>query len=127
MILFTFKAPTLFEPHAYPSDNEFIHDEPDETAERLAKIKKFANWLKAEMEKHGIATKEMVLDASGWVFDVPSEEGWVMCFVSNLDDGDETLIRLLVTEMGGAPEGVDSAVEALLSKSSEIIELQATL
>ncbi len=125
MIVFTFKGPTLFQPEAYPSDDEFIHDEPDETAERLAKIKKFAIWLKTEMEEHGIATKQMVLDDSGWVFDVPSEDGWVICFVSNLDDGDETLIRLLVTEMGGAPEGVDRAVEALLSKSSEIIELRA--
>lgn len=125
MILFTFKAPTLFQPDAYPSDDEFIHDEPDETAERLVKIKKLVVWLKTEMEKHGIVTKGLGLDPSGWVFEVPSDHGFVMCFVSNLDDGDETLIRLLVTEMGGAPEGVDSAVEALLNKSSEIIELHA--
>jgi len=125
MILFTFKAPTLFQTEAYPSDDEFIHDEPDETSERLAKIKKVALWLKTEMEKLGVATKELVLDPSGWVFDVPSENSFVMCFVSNLDESDETRIRLLVTEMGGAPEGVDRAVEALLSQSSDIIELQA--
>jgi hypothetical protein len=46
-----------------------------------------------------------------------------MCIVSNLD-GDGTRISLLVTEMGGAAEGVDRAVEALLNRSSEIVELE---
>jgi hypothetical protein len=46
-----------------------------------------------------------------------------MCFVANLD-GDEACISLLVTEMGGAPEGVDRAVEALLRRSSQIAELK---
>jgi hypothetical protein len=120
---FTFKAPTLSEPEAIPSANEYIHDEPKATSERLVKIKKFVHWLKAEMDKSGLSTKGLVLDPSGWVFEVPCGEGFVMCFVANLD-GDESCISLLVTEMGGAPEGVDRAVEALLRRSSQIAELK---
>jgi hypothetical protein len=123
MMNFTFKAPTLLEPQAIPDANELIHDEPKETSERLVKIKKFVHWLKAEMDKNGLSTKEVLLDPSGWVFEVACDEGFVMCFVANLD-GDEACISLLVTEMGGAPEGVDRAVEALLSRSSEIAELK---
>ena len=123
MMLFTFKAPTLLEPEAIPNANEFIHDEPKETSERLAKIKKFVHWLKAEMDENGLSTKGLVLDPSGWVFEVPCDEGFVMCIVANLD-GDEACIRLLVTKMGGGPEGVDRAVEALLRRSSKIAELQ---
>ena len=123
MMLFTFKAPTLLEPEAIPNANEFIHDEPKETSERLAKIKKFVHWLKAEMDENGLSTKGLVLDPSGWVFEVPCDEGFVMCIVANLD-GDEACIRLLVTEMGGAPEGGDRAVEALLRRSSKIAELK---
>jgi hypothetical protein len=89
----------------------------------LVKIKKFVHWLKAEMDKNGLSTKEVVLDPSGWVFEVACDEGFVMCFVAN-PDGDEACISLLVTEMGGAPEGVDRAVEALLRRSSEIAELK---
>jgi hypothetical protein len=78
------------------------------------------------MEKAGLPTeKGLVLDgeSGGWFFDVASNEGSVMCIVSNLD-GDGTRISLLVTEMGGAAEGVDRAVEALLNRSSEIVELE---
>jgi hypothetical protein len=46
-----------------------------------------------------------------------------MCIASNLD-GDGTRINLAVTEMGGAAEGGDRAVEALLNRSSEIVELE---
>ncbi len=124
MMSFSFTAPTLLEPDAIPSPSEIIHDEPRETSERLAKIKKFAHWLKAEMEKAGLPVgKGLALDPTGWVFEVASDEGFIMCFVSNLD-GDGAHITLLVTEMGGAAEGVDRAVEALLSRSREIAELK---
>jgi hypothetical protein len=123
MMNFTFRAPTLFEPEAIPTANELIHDEPRATSERLVKIKKFVHWLKAEMNKSGISTKGLNLDPSGWVFEVPCQEGFVMCFVANLD-GDEARISLLVAEMGGAPAGVDRSVEALLRRSSQIAELK---
>jgi hypothetical protein len=123
MMNFTFRAPTLFEPEAIPTANELIHDEPRATSERLVKIKKFVHWLKAEMNKSGISTKGLNLDPSGWVFEVPCQEGFVMCFVANLY-GDEARISLLVAEMGGAPAGVDRSVEALLRRSSQIAELK---
>jgi hypothetical protein len=126
MMVFSFTAPTLLEPDAIPSANEVMHDVPIETSERLVKIKKFVLWLTVEMEKAGLPTENApLLDAEGggWFFDVASNEGFVMCIVSNLD-GDGTRISLTVTEMGGAAEGVDRAVEALLNSSSEIVELE---
>jgi hypothetical protein len=126
MMSFSFMAPTLLEPHAIPAASEVMHDVPMETSERLVKIKKFVHWLKAEMEKAGIPTEGgLVLDpaSGGWFFDVASDEGFVMCIVSNLD-GDGTRISLTVTEMGDAAEGVDRTVEALLNRSSEIVDLK---
>jgi hypothetical protein len=94
MMSFSFTAPTLLEPDAIPSASA------------------------------GLPTKKGVnLDASAWVFEVASNEGFVMSFVSNLD-GDGARITLLVTEMRGAAEGVDRTVEALLNRSSEIAELK---
>ena len=123
MMNFDFKAPTLFEANAVPNENEILHDEPRETSERLVKIKKFVLWLKAEMEKKGLVTNALMLDPSGWVFEIQSDEGGVMCIAGNLDGEDESRITLSVSEIGGAPEGVDHAVEALLSRSSEIAEM----
>jgi hypothetical protein len=123
MTNFNFRAPTLLEPDAIPNESEIIHDEPRETSERLAKIKKLVLWLKAELEKNGVATKGLVLDPSGWVFDIPCDEGFVMCIAENLD-GDGTRITLVVAQMGGAPDGIGHVVEDLLRRSSKISELE---
>ena len=129
MMSFSFTAPTLLEPDADTdailSASDVCYNASRESLERLAKIKKFVLWLKAEMEKAGLPTeKGLLLDGeSGGFFEVGSNEGFVMCIVSNLD-GDGTRISLLVSEMGGAAEGVDRAVEALLNRSSEIVELE---
>src|SRR5579863_1765902 len=129
MMAFSFTAPTLFEPHADTdailSVSDVVYNARRESLERLAKIKKFVLWLKAEMEKSGLPTKKgLVLDgeSGGWFFEVASNEGFVMCVVSNLD-GDATRISLVLTEMGGA-DGIDRTVEALLNGSSEIAELK---
>ncbi len=130
MMSFSFMAPTLFE-HDADTDailraSEVAYNSSRESLERLAKIKKFVVWLKAEMAKAGLPTKEgLVLDgeSGGWFFDIASKDGFVMCIVSNLD-GDATRISLLITEMGGAAEGVDREVEALLKRSSEIVGLE---
>ncbi len=121
MLQFTFEAPTLLEPDAVPDASEVLHDEPREKSDRLAKIKRFAAWLTAEMQQNGIVTKGLGLTGDGWVFEVPSDEGFVMCFVSNLDHGES---RISVTEIGGAAEGVDRAVETLLKRSGKITELK---
>jgi hypothetical protein len=124
MKFFSFTAPTLLELDAIPSANEIFHDASRERSERLVKIKKFAFWLKAEMQKAGLPTKkDLLLDPDGWVFEVATKEGSVMCIVSNVD-GDGTQITLLVTEMGGPAEGIDEAVKALLKRSSEIADLK---
>ena len=129
MMSFSFTAPTLLEPDADTdailSASDVFYNASRESLERLAKIKKLVLWLKAEMEKAGLPTKKgLFLDgeSGGWFFDVASNEDSVMCIVSNLD-GDGTRISLTVTEMGGA-EAIDRAVEALLIRSSEIVELE---
>ncbi len=130
MMSFSFTAPTLLEPDvdtdAVLSASDVFYNAPRESLERLAKIKKFVLWLKAKMEKAGVPTEKGLLldgESGGWFFDVASKEGSVMCIVSNLD-GDGTRISLLITEIGGAAEGVDRAVEALLNRSSEIVDLK---
>jgi hypothetical protein len=130
MMEFSFTAPALLEPDADTdailSASEVAYNASRESLERLAKIKRFVLWLKAEMEKAGLPTKKGLLldgESGGWFFEVASNGSFVMCIVSNLD-GDGTRISLLVTEMGGAAEGVDLAVEALLKRSSEIVELE---
>ncbi len=130
MMSFSFTAPTLLEPDvdtdAVLRASDVFYNASRESLECLAKIKKFVLWLKAEMEKAGLPTKKGLLldgESGGWFFDVASKEGSVMCSVSNLD-GDGTRISLLVTELGGAVEGVDRAVGALLNRSSEIVDLK---
>ena len=130
MMEFSFTAPALLEPDADTdailSASEVAYNASRESLERLAKIKRFVLWLKAEMEKAGLPTKKGLLldgESGGWFFDVASPEGSVMCTVSNLD-GDGTRISLSITEIGGAADGVDRAVEALLKRSSEIVELE---
>ena len=129
MMVFSFTAPTLFEPDvdtdAVLSSSEVFYNASRESLERLAKIKTFVLWLKAEMEKAGLPVKKgLHLDgeSGGWFFDVASKEDSVMCIVSNLD-GDGTRIELTVTEMGSA-EGIDRTVEVLLKNSSEIVGLK---
>ena len=130
MMEFSFTAPKLLEPDADTdailAASDVAYNASRETLERLAKIKKFVVWLKEVMGRAGLPVKKGLLldgEGGGWFFEVASNEGFVMCIVSNLD-GDGTRINLLVTEMGGAAEGVDRAVEALLNGSNEIRELK---
>jgi hypothetical protein len=52
-------------------DELALHDAPG-AAEHLAKIKKFALWLKSEMVGKGGAAIGPYLDEGGWMTDVPS-------------------------------------------------------
>ena len=122
---FTFRAPTLFDASAEPSleEEDALHDALA-AAEHLAKIKKFALWLKSEMVGQGLAARGPSLDESGWMIEVPSGGGpFVLCIVSG-SSGDESLFLLLVTEIGGAPKDVEDVVEDILRNASEITELK---
>jgi hypothetical protein len=123
---FTFRAPTLFESTAVPGDMEQYHDALD-ACRTLAKIKKFALWLQAEINKKGLAIKAPLLDESGWAFELPSEDGGcALCIIGNLN-GDETLITMVIADIGGAQAEYDrfaEAAEAVLSRSGEITELK---
>lgn len=120
---FQFRAPTLFDASAkVPVDDE-LHDAPG-AAEHLAKIKKFALWLKSEMVNKGLVARGPDIDEGGWMIDVPSNGGsFVLCIVSG-SRGDESLFELLVTEIGGATADVGDIIEHILRNASEITELR---
>jgi hypothetical protein len=105
---------------------EFYPDAPD-ACRTLAKIKKFALWLQAEIDKKGLPIKAPILDETGWAFELPSEDGGcALCIIGNLN-GDETLITMVIAEIGDAQAEHDrfaEAVEAVLSRSGEITELK---
>lgn len=121
---FHFRAPTLFDASAEPSaEDELILHDALSAAEPLAKIKKFALWLKSEMVNKGLAAHGPDLDEGGWYIDVPSNGGFVLCIVSG-SRGDDSLFEVLVTEIGGASEDVGHAIEHILRNASEITELK---
>jgi hypothetical protein len=128
---FHFRAPTLFDASAEVpvEDEQALHDAPG-AAEHLAKIKKFALWLKSEMVNKGLAANGPYFDEGGWMIDVPSNGGvpgerpFVLCIVSG-SSGNEALFELLVTGIGGATEDVvTDAIEHILRNASQITELK---
>src|SRR5262249_52822956 len=126
---FTFRAPTLFDASATASveEEDALHDAPG-AAENLAKIKKFALWLKSEMVNKGLPAVGPYLAEGGWYIDVPTGSGpvggrpFVLCTIEG-SPGDDSLFQLLVTEIGGAPKDVGDACEDILRNASEITEL----
>jgi hypothetical protein len=103
-------------------DEQALHDAPG-AAEHLAKIKRFALWLKSEMVNKGLAAHGPDIDEGGWTIDVPSNGGgFVYCIVSG-SRGDVSLFELLITEIGGATEDVGHAIEHILRNASQITEL----
>jgi hypothetical protein len=85
-------------------DEQALHDAPG-AAEHLAKIKRFALWLKSEMVNKGLAPHGPDIDEGGWTIDVPSNGGgFVYCIVSG-SRGDVSLFELLVTEIGSSARG----------------------
>ena len=123
---FTFRAPTLFDSAAVPGEMELYHDAL-EACRTLAKIKKFALWLRAEINKKELAIKAPILDETGWALELPSKDGGcALCIIGNLN-GDETLITMVIAEIGGAQAEYDrfaEAAEAVLRQSGEITDLK---
>jgi hypothetical protein len=123
---FHFRATTLFDASANASveDKLILHDAPG-AAEHLAKIKKFAFWLKSEMVNKELAADGPDFDEGGsWAICVPSNGGaFVLCTVSG-SIGDESLFELLVVEIGGAPKDVGHVIEHILRNASQITELR---
>lgn len=124
---FQFRAPTLFDASAEVAaeDRLEVHDDVGPgAAEHLAKIKKVALWLKSEMANKGLAAKGPYLDTGSWMINVPSSGGsFVLCTLSSRI-GDESLLELLVAEMGGAPKDVGNVIEHILRSASEITQLR---
>jgi hypothetical protein len=122
---FYFRAPTLLEPSATPSDDmrDILHDAKG-MADILAKSGKFAAWLETAMGARGLRVKGPFIDESGWMLEVKSEAGFVVCNVSSGARADDSLFYMLVSRFSGATERVGEIVEALLKNAPEIVDLE---
>ncbi len=121
---FHFRAPTLFEASAEPTaeEEQALHDALS-AAEPLAKIRRFAFWLKSEMVAKGLNARGPSVAEGGWEISIPTGGGpFVHCSVAGSRD-DASLFELLVVEIGGAPKDVGDVIERLLRNASEITEL----
>jgi hypothetical protein len=124
-----FRAPTLFEPAAVPSDalRDRLHGARG-MADILARSEKFARWLKARMTERGLDTGGPFIDEGGWILQTASEGGFVVCDVSAGGSGDdESLFYMLISRFKGATEHVGGIVEAILKESPEIEALEMKL
>jgi len=122
---FSFRAPTLFGASAKASvrEEEQLHDAPGAVA-HIVKNKRLAFWLASEMANNGLPAGDPGLDEGGWMISIPSDRGgFVLCIVSG-SPHDDSLIQLLVTEIGGAPKDVGDAIEHILRNASQITELE---
>jgi hypothetical protein len=124
---FTFRAPALYDASATAEDtlDWVFHDSP-EASEQLAKAKRFAFWLKAEMDRKGLGTGVPEMDESGWMITVPSEGGFILCIVSVDSDG-ETPFSLTVAKIGDSQKDYPrtvAAIEAILRAAGEVSELK---
>jgi hypothetical protein len=122
---FYFRAPTLFEPSAAPSDDirDILHD-AKAMADILAKSRKFAAWLETAMGARGLGVEGPFIDESGWILQVKSGAGFVVCNVSSGARQDDALFYMLVSRFSGATERVGQIVEALLKNAPEITDLE---
>jgi hypothetical protein len=122
---FYFQAPTLFEPLATPSDalRDVLHD-AEGMAQILARSEKFAQWLALEMKKNGLDTSGPFIDESGWILETACKRGFVVCNVSAGARGDNALFYMLLSRFDDETDEVDSIVEAILRRSTEITELE---
>lgn len=121
---FHFRAPTLFDASATPTaEEEAALDDALSAAEPLARIRKFAFWLKSAMVARGLDARGPSVAESGWEISIPTGGGpFVHCSVSGSRD-DASLLELLVVEIGGAPKDVGDVIERLLRNASEITKL----
>jgi hypothetical protein len=122
---FYFRAPTLFEPSAVPSDDmrDILHDAKG-MADVLAKSRKFAAWLGRAIGARGLSVKGPFIDESGWLLELKSEAGFVVCNVSSGAREDDALFYMLVSRFGGASERAGQIVEDLLKNAPEITDLE---
>ena len=82
MVNITLKAPTLFDAAATAEEcNTVYHDAP-ETGQALAQRKRFAQWLKTEIIKHGLAAEGPTEDEGGWIITVPLAKRGLRLFAS---------------------------------------------
>jgi hypothetical protein len=122
---FYFRAPTLFEPLATPSDHmrDVLHDAKG-MADILAKSGKFAAWLETAMGARGLSVTGPFIDESGWILEAKSEAGFVVCIFCTGAREDDALFHMLVSRFSGATERVGQIVEVLLKNAPEITDLE---
>jgi hypothetical protein len=125
MPAFYFRAPTLFEPLAVPSDalRDALHDAKG-MAGILAQSRTFAAWFEGTLAARGLAVTGPFVDESGWIVEAKPETGFVTCIFCTGGRNDEALFHMLVSRFSGASERVGEIVEALLKEAPEITDLE---
>ena len=138
MIDFTLKAPTLYEPEATSESSATVYSDASGAGKALAQRKRFAQWLKAELVKQGVAAEGPTDDEGAWLitvpaakkrFDlfVPKQRGFVLIMVSiEGDRNKEDTLYVSVSPIGSVVEQskrVEQILEKILHESDLISEL----
>lgn len=92
----------------------------------LAKQRRLAFWLAAEMESRGLETGEPEMDEGGWMLTVPSANGFILC-VLGLDGGEDAPFSLAVAKIGESKRDyprVVAALEAILREAAEVSDVR---
>jgi hypothetical protein len=95
------------------------------SARELARMKRFALWLKSEIINRGFVAFGPSIDETGWIIIVHPNGGGHVYTLTGWDNDDEGLFHLIVWELGGATKDVGHAIEDILRNASQITELTA--
>jgi hypothetical protein len=121
---FRFRAPSLFQSHARPSEEleGILHDAPG-MAVHLAQIEAIARWLLGKLNELRVDATGLGVDESGWIIEGPSTIGFSTCILSG-HEIENAHIHALVTSYGGAGHEFGNAISTILRSSPEIVDLQ---
>ena len=120
---FTFTAPTFFDADATAEDNCTVYEDAPGAGEALAKLKRFAFWLHAELIEKGLPLDGPTHDEGGWFMSLPAEKGFALIGISIEK---EKPFDISTAEIGSAAAElgrVDEAMQEILRASPAITEL----
>jgi hypothetical protein len=120
---FRFKAPTFFDPDATAEESDTVYEDAPRAGEALAKIKRFALWLHAELVKKGLSADGPTHDEGGWFMSVPAKKGFALIGIS-IEKGEPFDVSTM--EIGSAAaehSRVEQAIEEILRNSDAVSEL----
>ncbi|WP_206238240.1 hypothetical protein [Novosphingobium terrae] len=127
---FSFNASSLFDSGATPVSSRTVMPDAPGAGEQLARSKKCALWLRAELIARGFAPQALDADEGGWMITVsaPAEQGHAMLILNGGGSAGEAF-DLVSLEIGSAPqmiEHMDAAVTELLKGAPFVTHLSIT-